>query len=210
MKLVYYIPLSIVIYFVVVFLVTTFITENLIDYEFKDDSLPDILHNNFKKFISMKTVNNILLVYLVYSIIRLITLNARYIGDALILISILFILRMITFSVTNIPPTYVLKKNKKLCKYKIFGKQIGFSFSKILNTCNDYMFSGHTVHVVTCLLFILYFSKNIIEKIILTCFALFLLFIIINSRMHYTSDIIVAVIITFLLFNYLRLKFKIT
>ena len=82
------------------------------------------------------------------------------------------------------------------------------AFNKIFNTCNDYMFSGHTVHVISFLLFILYFSKNIIEKIILICFAIFLLFIIINSRMHYTSDIIVAVIITFLLFNYLRLKFK--
>ena len=209
MKLMYYIPLSISIYFIVIFIVTVFITENLKDYEFKDDSLPDVLHNNFKKFISMQNVNYILTVYLLYCFIRVITLNIRYMCDALILISILFILRIFTFSVTNLPPTYILKKNKELCKYKIFGKSLGFSFKKISKTCNDYMYSGHTVHIVSLLLFILYFSKNIIEKIILTCLAIFLLFIIINSRMHYTSDVIVAVIITFLLFNYLRLKYNI-
>jgi len=156
----------------------------------------------------MKNVNYLLYIYIIYSIIRLITLNPKYIGDVLILISILFILRIITFTVTNIPPTYSLQKNKQLCKYKIFGKHFGFSFNNITHTCNDYMFSGHTVHIVSFLLFILYFSKNIIEKIILTFIALLILFFIINSRMHYTSDIVVAIIITFLLFNYLRLKYK--
>lgn len=202
MKLLYYLPLCICFYIAIIIL-TIFITENIADYKYNDDGLYDTLHNSFDKIISMKYTNYIVFIFMIYCIIRFIFINTRYIGDALILISVLFILRLLTFTLTNVPPPYILKKNKELCKYKLFGKHFGFSFNNIASTCNDFMFSGHTIHIIAFLLFILYFSNNLIEKIVLFCLSLIILFFIINSRMHYTSDVVVAIIITFLLFNYM-------
>ena len=196
MKLIYYIIASIITYFIVVVFLNVLITENIEDKEFNKVSLPDIIHDNFEKLLSISTVNKILYIYLFYCFIRIITINYKYIPDVLFLIIILFLLRLITFSVTTVPPPYKLEKNKKLCKRKLFINKIGFSLQKIQYTCNDLMFSGHTVHIISFLLIILYFSKNLFEKILLSIISIIILFFIISSD-HYSSDVVVAIIVTF-------------
>jgi membrane-associated phospholipid phosphatase len=62
------------------------------------------------------------------------------------------------------------------------------------------MYSGHTFHTVLALLFILYLSKSTLEKSIVFVVALLNLTLIIASRIHYSCDVLVAILVTILIF----------
>ena len=116
------------------------------------------------------------------------------------------ILRLITFTVTLIPPPHLYKR-------PIFStiQKILLNEENDVQPAFDYMFSAHTFLLVLSLLFLWYYKKgswvykmnNIVANIIvilLTLTGLIALPSISISRLHYTSDVIVGAIFAILLF----------
>lgn len=107
-------------------------------------------------------------------------------------ITILFTLRILTFTVTIVPPSTIdcYERNStspiewNVIKYLVFNND---------NTCIDYMFSGHACYFVMFLLFTLKFSEYKLEKILFSLYTLIGLLSIISGHIHYTVDVIVGV-----------------
>lgn len=115
-------------------------------------------------------------------------------------ITILFTIRIFTFTVTIVPPSTIgcINRNSAMpiewnvLKYLIFSND---------NTCTDYMFSGHASYFIILLLFTFQISKYNLEKIVFSIFTLFGLLSIICGHIHYTADVIVAIVLSFCCYN---------
>ena len=66
--------------------------------------------------------------------------------------------------------------------------------------CLDYMYSGHAIHSVLIILFVLMLSKSMLEKIGIGLLVLLELYFILAARIHYSSDILVGSLMTILIF----------
>lgn len=84
-----------------------------------------------------------------------------------------------------------MAKEYNHCKTHLL-KYIGISFNKEKDTCADNMFSGHTLSLSVPIVILVIFSNYLYEKIGLILYLFVTSFLIINSRMHYTSDVIIA------------------
>lgn len=88
-----------------------------------------------------------------------------------------------------------MAKQHNHCKTHLL-KHIGISFEKEKDTCADNMFSGHALVLDVPILILVLFSKYAYEKIGLILYLIITSFLIINSRMHYTSDVIIALVVS--------------
>jgi len=119
-----------------------------------------------------------------------------------ILLSMSFILRMITISSTIMPPS-----NKKCTAFYYDFKNLDIDILyyailrmfNFINTCTDKIYSGH-ISVAT--IFLLSWNKYIIKynHILILLLILMSIGTIIN-RNHYTVDVTVSIIINYLLFK---------
>ena len=189
------------------------------DSEFK--TLPDIIHNNVSKnnlFLNiadwgLNIYTIILLACVLFNLFKNTIPTLKYVILILLFLTCLLILRMITYSVTIIPPT---AQGCKKAQHKIV-----FNPFKLLNDesnpkmdCIDYMFSGHVLLIITSALSLLFtkVSKNTfmdwgISKIILCIVSVLLMFSVAASRLHYTSDVIISLTISSLSFYALYKNF---
>jgi hypothetical protein len=116
------------------------------------------------------------------------------IGDAFWLLGVLFIFRMVAFSVTLVPPATTN------CDVRHPGDPIRWNVVKSLindkdTACSDYMYSGHALHIIILSLYIYKYSISKMERICTSiCVILSLLFII-CGRIHYTTDVVVAILV---------------
>jgi hypothetical protein len=189
------------------------------DSEFK--SLPDIIHNNVPKNNLFLNITDgglniyiiILLGCVLFNLLKNTIPTLKYIILILLFLTCLLILRMITYSVTIVPPT---AQGCREAQHKIV-----FNPLKLLNDdgnpkmdCIDYMFSGHVLLIITSALSLLFtkVSKNTfmdwrISKIILCIVTLITIFSVSASRLHYTSDVIISLTISCLSFYALYKNF---
>ena len=111
------------------------------------------------------------------------------------IVSLLFVGRVILLSVTQLPPAITgcstVKKGDKL-HFKLLRKK--------WRTCIDYMYSGHTLHCVLVALFTIYLSTHTFEKGIIVAATLIEMVLIIGSRIHYTSDVLIGTLVSILVF----------
>ena len=118
--------------------------------------------------------------------------------------SSLFLIRLLTFPVTQIPPAF----NEADCfKPSADGPWIFFTFYSS-STCVDYMFSAHTFHLTVISLITLYNSKNYFEQILIPLSAIINLMIIIAARMHYTADIVIGFVLSILIYSIYELYMR--
>lgn len=115
-------------------------------------------------------------------------------ANLLTIYALLLILRGLTFSVTRMPPP------RTYCEaYKIQ--------SFFLGGCSDMMYSGHTTLLTLCALFLCTYSNPssllVVFVIVFLCVSLTLLVL---TRHHYSSDILVAVFLSVFAFLALRLR----
>jgi hypothetical protein len=193
--------------YIIIGIINVFVTEKIVDYEWNQNTLYDIVHNNIKQFPPVKIINYLVYLFILYTIARWSPIDIKILSLYFLSLSILLILRLITFTTTQSPPP-ISKKNKwriHNCKKKKMVN-IGINFKKMFDSCVDNMFSAHTFHVITALTIIFLFSNNLIEKIILFLIAIFTVFSITSSRLHYTSDVIIAIIISPLITYFLKQK----
>lgn len=122
--------------------------------------------------------------------------NINYLTKLLWCITILFVFRMITFTVTTVPPSTIgcFNRNSTL---PIEWNVLKVIFFKDDNTCIDYMFSGHAIYFILTLIFIFDLSHSFLEKTLCTIYVIIGLLSIISGRIHYTVDVVVAIILSF-------------
>jgi hypothetical protein len=174
--------------------INQFVSENQVYHNINEPPLFDRLHN-LLPFISKKIPDIGLFGFLIYFIIRWGIKYPSTIVNYLWIIGFLFIGRVIVLSVTQLPPAV------PNCSTVKPGAKLHFIlFKEGWNTCIDYMYSGHTLHCVLVALFTVYLSNNMFEKIIIIMALLIEMLLIIASRIHYTSDVLIATLISILIF----------
>lgn len=114
-------------------------------------------------------------------------------------ISLLFAMRVLTFTLTPIPPSL------PGCLSREPGGSLHWDVATDLirsrdNTCLDMMFSGHATHLVAFAIVLLPTATPHARLVILVYTVLGLLSII-ASHLHYTADVLVAVFLTLLVFR---------
>jgi len=114
--------------------------------------------------------------------------------------SVLTTIRAITVSVTILPNIHL---------YEYCKKEPGDFFEVFTNiiehgTCGDYMWSGHTASSFILYMFVHRHKSNyFFELLVGLLFGGMILFLILQ-RWHYTVDIIIAVIVTWLTFQFYK------
>lgn len=115
-------------------------------------------------------------------------------SEFLFMLTMIYLLREITTSVTLLPPTpYCINKSKE-------RNNSSKIITQISGACNETIFSGHTSLMLLAFLFVLPKIKNNYIKIIIYFYAIFTSIVIISLRSHYTIDIILAWIICILFY----------
>jgi len=188
--------LSVMAYFIIG-LLTTFVIENIDDKEWAHASLYDVVHENFPPYPSYWVTDIFAYFFIIYTLFRWGAINIQYVSLYILSLAIILLLRLFTFTLTQTPPPIKINSayRKEVCKKKILS-HIGFFFPKAMNiSCVDNMFSSHTAHIMAALTLIFLFSKSVAEKLILTLVSFACVFSITSSRLHYTSDVIVASIV---------------
>lgn len=124
-------------------------------------------------------------------------------GRYFLILFFLYLLRCITITVTLYSPV-----NAECVPYNIESTAEYFTSPWQLvwkrMSCTDLMFSGHTLVIFTSLFFLgMYIrlrSLSLVKYFILWAIGLTGLFFIVTGKLHYTVDVIVSLIITFLTF----------
>lgn len=183
-----------IVFYLLVGYINEFAAENQVYHNIKNPPLFDRGHNFLPIF--PKILPDIgLLIFIIYFIFRWCITHPSTLVNFLWMVSLLFIGRVFLLTLTQIPPALPgcssVKKNEPI-HFTVFRK--GW------NECLDYMYSGHTIHCVLIALFTLYLSSNIGEKAIIILATIIELLFIIGSRIHYTADVLVGVIVTILMF----------
>jgi len=183
-----------IIFYLFIGYINEFAAENQIYHNINQPPLYDRGHN-FIPLLSKNIPDIGLISFIIYFVFRWAIKYPTVLINYLWMISILFIGRVILISVTQYPPGLpgcsTVHKNDPI-NFKIFRK--GW------NECLDYMYSGHTIHCVLVALFTLYVSNSHFEKILILFLTFLEIIFIIGSRIHYTSDVLVATIVTILMF----------
>jgi hypothetical protein len=186
--------ITVVVVYAIVGYINLFTTENQIYHSINDPPLYDRGHNLMPR-IDSKWANLGVGLIICYFIIRWGFQYPNVLTNYLWIVSLLFVGRVIILSVTQLPPAVTgcstVKKGDKL--HFVIG-------NKKFKECLDYMYSGHTLHCVIVALFTLYLSTYTLEKALIALAVLVELVLIVGSRMHYTSDVLVATLVSTLVF----------
>ena len=114
-------------------------------------------------------------------------------------ISFLFCLRVLTFTLTPLPPSL------PNCISRIPGESFHWNVISDLiqsrdNTCLDLMFSGHATHLMSFSIS-LWKNADFKHKVGIFIYTTMALLSIVASHLHYTSDVLVSIFLTLLTFN---------
>ena len=174
--------------------INQFAAENQVYHNINEPPLYDRGHNLIPVLDKIYADIGVI-VLLSYFIIRWAIPYPNVLINYLWIASFLFIGRVILLTVTQLPPAVpgcsTVKKEDKL-HFKLF--------KETWKTCIDYMYSGHALHSVLVALFTTYLSTNTFEKVIIFFATLIELILIIGSKIHYTSDVLVATLVSILVF----------
>ena len=145
--------------------------------------------------INRKYPDHLLIAMVVYFFIRWFFTNKVILEHFFIIMTVIFTIRVIAFTVTEEPPP------TQDCVKRLPGeKPVGFvnMMKQIFygRSCSDLMFSGHAAFTVLIMMFTLYYSKNLLEKLIIVSLGILELGLIIAGRLHYSSDVVVGTAIT--------------
>ena len=153
----------------------------------------DLLHDNNIRVpvlvvdIMLGLMNGGLSIYIIYLLRYNLEKGLLLINN----ISLIYSLRILTILFTAFP-------NSKICETYCADNY----FTEVrTDFCGDIMFSGHTS---TVFIFILYFTEEIKNMYIKTAFFIFqgiYSALIVLSRIHYTDDVLIALIITYMIYR---------
>lgn len=189
-----YFAVALTVYLAVLY-ICEFAAENQVYYMVDRKPLFDRGHNWFPVVPSLyaDVVLGFLMVYFVLRVA--LQNNVSILTNYLCLVALLFSGRILLLYATQLPPPV------PNCSTVKKGDPLHFD---LLNSqwkeCMDLMYSGHTLHSTLIFLFILYMSPYPAEQFAIGLVVLAELYLIVASRMHYTADVVVAVIVSILAF----------
>ncbi len=128
----------------------------------------------------------LLIIYLFYK-----KRNISIFYNFIILLALIQLIRSLLFSLTLLPDS----SNK--C-----------TFSIMVGSCNDLLFSGHISGALLILLFVYkyqLFKSKMMKHILIALFILMNIFIL-SSRNHYSIDIIIGIIVTYVIYTFYFLR----
>lgn len=171
-----------------------FASTNYPYYERSYKELYDVLFQYLTPPISRTIPDTLIIILSIYFIIKCFSFSNIIIKKFVIVIGMLYIFRVLLFTLTETPIT---NKFKDTCINKSTKRSKFIWFlSGITNSCVNNMFSGHAMIGVAIMMFVLALIKSKIEKYTVVAVTIGLLITLIWSRMHYTQDILVALFIT--------------
>jgi hypothetical protein len=174
--------------------INEFTAENQVYHNINDPPLYDRGHEFFP-VISDIYPNGLLIALICYFVARWGIRYPNTLINYLWMITFLFAGRVILLTITQLPPPV------PGCSTVSKGDPLHFHvLNKGWKECMDLMYSGHTIHSVLISLFVLYLSPYAWEKILISGVTMIELVLIISSRLHYSSDVLVASLVTFLTF----------
>jgi len=180
--------------YVIMGYINQFASENQVYHNINDPPLYDRGHNLIP-LLDKKLPDVGLVLFAMYFIVRWGIPYPNVLINYMWMVSALFIGRVILLTVTQLPPAVpgcsTIKKGDKP-HFKLMRKK--------WHQCLDYMYSGHTLHCVLILLFTVYLSPHAMEKAFIFVMLLIEMTLIIGSRIHYTSDVLVATMVSILVF----------
>ena len=144
--------------------------------------------------ISSNVPNTILATIYLYFFIKWFYKDKNILIKLYTLISILFIIRLVAFNITILPPTI-----EDCVSRKVKSEIIWFTF-RFDSACSDNMFSGHAVHMTMLTLFTLEYSRNKFEKYMVKSLYIPYLLLIVAARLHYSIDVFIGSILSILMF----------
>lgn len=174
--------------------INQFVAENTVWQEMDTPPLYDLGHNALP--LVPKLYADVVVVAIVaYFVLRWGLRYPKTLENYLWIVTVLFVGRVVMFSVTQMPPARPECSSKKAGDPKHFRV-----LKKTWKQCTDLIFSGHSLHAVLVLMFVLYLAKSTLEKVVVTVAVAIALVLIIASRIHYTVDVLLATLITILVF----------
>ena len=189
--------ISAIVYFGFIGYLNAFMALNLIDPLKNATSLPDIGHTYLPK-IPHVIPNYLLLGYLAYFIFRFVKLrNIYHLSKFIWIINIIFTIRLFTFTVTILPPP-LPHCESRMDNQSIVWNVLSHLYYDSDNTCIDMMFSGHASFFILIMIYSLILSNCNSEKLFSMAFCLVGLVSIIAGHIHYTTDVIIGIVITVL------------
>lgn len=193
---------AIVVFFVTSFIITQFslrhVTKIARDHRL-DEPLPDAFHKilprelrKYHEYSDWVPLVPLLSFFLVDKF--------QHIWDFLLLVSIIYIIRAISFSLTVLPsPSTECKCEWEYEPETFLRKVLNFFYQE---GCNDLIFSGHTSVMVLSSLFLCwyYFSGKYLAMSGILLYNIFGILVIIGTRLHYSVDTFIATVVCTLLF----------
>lgn len=145
--------------------------------------------------------NYILLVQLFFGIISFRSNSTyKYIAQFIFLQSILSAVRAVSVAITTLPNIRVYEH----CEKEVSSFFQVLEYMIIYGTCGDYMFSGHTATAFLTYMFVhkhgSYYAWEILSGLLLGA----QMFVLLLLRWHYSVDILIACIITWLVFRFYK------
>ncbi len=136
-----------------------------------------------------------------YFTIRWLYKDPSKISEFLYMMSWIFVVRFISFTITSVPSSGDcvgrLKESDpirwNIVAYLLFHHQ---------HACYDLMFSGHSAHAVLIWLFTMIYIDNKYEKFVITFLSIICQFLIIATRFHYSSDVVIGGTMSILFFGF--------
>jgi membrane-associated phospholipid phosphatase len=185
--------IAIIVYLMIGY-INEFTAENQIYHDINAPPLYDRGHNLLP--LIPKNLPDIgLIIFILYFVVRWGIQYPHALINYLWILAFLFVGRVVLLSMTQIPPAL------PGCSTVEKGENLYFNvFRKDWNECLDYMYSGHTMHCVLVALFTLFLAPSNWEKILVILFTILELILIIGSRIHYTTDVLVGTLVTILIF----------
>lgn len=174
--------------------VNQYVAENTVSHVMDIPPLYDRGHNALPLF-PKKYADIAVVAIVAYFVLRWGIRYPKTLENYLWIATILFVARVFMFSMTQLPPPRPGCSSKKEGDPKHYRV-----LKKTWQECKDLIFSGHTLHTVLVMLFVLYLAKSPLEKTLVVLASGIALVLIVGSRIHYTVDVLLASLITILIF----------
>lgn len=185
---------AIILYLLIMY-INQWFAVNSPDMEKNQTRLYDRGFDILKPPISSRIPDILLIITMIFFNIRWYLTHKKLLIKFFFLVIILFTMRVFIFMGTETPtPLANCDPNKEPDEWNKLDFKWFLAETK--NACIDNMFSGHTVHIVGIFLFTLMFSSYLSEKIIMGILMVSIMITLVWSRLHYTSDVIVAACLT--------------
>lgn len=187
------------------YVLLTFVTASMAGWyvwNSQDDTLPALYDVMFKilpdwSHVEFPVPNVVFITQAVLAIIGIEEPKYRYICQMVFLNSTLLFIRSFTTSSTHMPNIHTYDYCKE--RPDTYFRVVWLMISK--GTCADFMYSGHTVTSFLLYLFTHRHATNYAYEFTSGIFLGGTIFSLLVFRWHYTSDILIALVITWLIFK---------